>query len=53
MRLSRIFRPEDGLLLEEAVPIRRTLFWVLVWVVIITGIVLFFRYAPRLSPLLD
>ena len=53
MRLSRIFRPEDGIPIEEAVPLRRTLFWVLAWAVIIVGIVLFFRYARYLTPLLD
>lgn len=53
MRLSRIFRPEDVESVEDAVPMRRTLFWILVGLAILAGIVLFFRYARFLSPLLD
>ncbi len=53
MRLSRIFRPEDGQPLEDSVPVRRTLFWVLVWMAIVFGLVLYFEYARHVVPLLD
>ena len=52
MRVSRVFRPEDGPT-EDAVPVRRTLFWIVVWIAILFGIGLFFRYAHFLAPLLD
>jgi hypothetical protein len=53
MRLSRLFRLEDVASTEESVPMRRTLFWILVWAAILAGVVLFFKYARFLTPLLD
>ena len=53
MRLSRIFRPEEMPSPEEAVPLRRTLFWALVWVAVLVGVALYFKYARYLTPLLD
>ncbi len=53
MRLSRIIRPDNGLTAEEAVPMRRALFWIVVGAVIVSGIVLYFGYARHLTPLLD
>lgn len=52
MRLSRIFRPDDGTNFEEAVPLRRAIFWVVVWIAVLSGVVLYFRYARLLTPLL-
>jgi hypothetical protein len=49
----RILRPEDSKHLEETIPLRRILFWVLVWVVIFVGLVLYFEYARLLTPLLS
>ena len=53
LRLLRILRPEDPKHLEETIPLRRVLFWVLVWIVIFVGIVLYFEYARLLTPLLS
>ena len=52
LRLSRILRPEDGINLEETVSFRRAFFWVLVWVGLLVGVALYFRYARLLTPLL-
>jgi hypothetical protein len=52
LRLSRILRPEESKRLEDTIPLRRTLLWVLVWVGIIVGIVLYFKYGRLLTPLL-
>jgi hypothetical protein len=52
LRLSRILRPEETKRLEDTIPLRRTLLWVLVWVGIIVGIVLYFKYGRLLTPLL-
>jgi len=52
LRLSRIFRTDDGTSFDEAVPLRRTVFWVAVWVVVLVGVILYFRYARLLTPLL-
>ena len=52
MRLSRFLRPEETENLEETVPLRRALFWVLVWVGIVVGIILYFKYARLLTPML-
>jgi hypothetical protein len=48
-----MFRPDPGLLTEETVPVRRALFWIATWMVILAGVALFFRYARHLTPLLD
>jgi hypothetical protein len=52
MRLSRIFRSED-LTSDDGVPLRRTLFWIIVWIVVLLGVVLYFKYSRLLTPLLD
>ena len=52
MRLSRILRQDDAAKAEDAIPLRRVVFWVLVWIGITIGIVLYFRYARLLTPLL-
>ena len=52
LRLSRVLRPDDVKYLNETIPLRRTLFWVAVWVGIFTGVVFYFRYARLLTPLL-
>ena len=52
LRLSRIFRPEDAQHLEEKIPLRRKVAWGLVWVGIVIGIALYFKYARLLTPLL-
>ena len=52
LRLSRILRPEEIRNLEEEIPLRRIVGWVLVWVVLIGGVALYFKYARFLTPLL-
>ena len=52
LRLSRILRPEDGTNQEEAIPVRRIVLWLLVWVGLFVGIALYFKYARLLTPLL-
>ena len=50
MRISEIQQqlpPE-----EQSVPVRRALVWSLLLVVIAAGVVLYFRYAGQLQPLL-
>ena len=52
MRLSRILRADDEAPSGEAVSVRRMIFWAVVWLGLLTGIVLYFRYARLLTPLL-
>jgi hypothetical protein len=52
LRLSRILRLEDKANLDETVPLRRAFIWVLVWIGLIVGVALYFKYARLLSPLL-
>ena len=52
LRLSRILHPEEKRPLEDTIPLRRTLFWVLIWIAIIVGIILYFKYQRLLTPLL-
>lgn len=52
MRLSRIIRSDIEGTPADAVSRRRMIFWVAVWVVLLAGIVLYFKYARFLTPLL-
>ena len=52
LRLSRILRPEDTESLDESIPMRRALFWVVVWLGILVGLALYFKYARLLTPML-
>jgi type VI protein secretion system component VasF len=52
LRLSRILRPEDGSNQDETIPLRRVILWVLVWVALLVGVALYFKYARLLTPLL-
>jgi hypothetical protein len=52
LRLSRVPRPVDTRTLDEKIPLRRVLFWVVVWVGILLGIAFYFTYARLLTPLL-
>jgi hypothetical protein len=52
MRLSRMFSANDDAPPDDNVSVRRIMFWVLVWVGLLAGIVLYFRYARFLTPLL-
>ena len=52
MRLSRKIRADFERAPAEAISRRRVMFWVLVWVVLLTGIALYFKYARFLTPLL-
>ncbi|MEP6620073.1 MAG: hypothetical protein ABJE47_12185 [bacterium] len=52
MRLSRFLRPGDTDLLDETVPMRRVVFWIAVWAGILLGLVLYFKYARHLVPML-
>ena len=53
LRLSRILRLEDGKNLDETVSLRRAFVWVLVWIGLLVGVALYFKYARLLTPLLD
>jgi hypothetical protein len=49
VRLSRFIRnPSSG---EDAIPLRRVIVWALVGVVVILGLVLYFRYERLVLPL--
>lgn len=52
MRLSRIIRSDIEGTPEETISRRRVMFWVAVWVVLLVGIALYFKYARFLTPLL-
>ncbi len=52
MRLSRMFRADEDAAPGDSVSVRRALLWVLVWVGLLAGIVLYVRYARFLTPLL-
>ena len=52
LRISRVFRPDDGTNREETVSLRRALVWLLVWVGLLAGVALYFKYARLLTPLL-
>ena len=51
MRLSRMFRADDETR-KDTIPLRRLMFWVAVWIVLLAGIVMYFQYARLLTPLL-
>jgi hypothetical protein len=52
MRVSRKFRLFGDAGEGEDIPTRRILVWVLVWIAILAGIVLYFKYARLLTPML-
>lgn len=52
LRLSRFLLPEQTDTPEEAIPLRRVLFWVVVWLGLIVGIALYLKYARHLAPML-
>ena len=52
MRLSRVLKPNDAKYQDEIIPKGRIAFWVLVWVGILVGLVLYFKYARLLTPML-
>ena len=51
MRLSRILRSDERPS-EDLIPLRRIVFWAVVWTGLLAGIALYFRYARLLTPLL-
>jgi hypothetical protein len=51
MRLSRMFRA-DNESPGDTIPLRRVVFWAIVWITLLVGIVLYFKYARLLTPLL-
>jgi len=51
MRLSRMFRADDETP-GDTIPLRRVVFWTVVWIGLLVGIVLYFKYARLLTPLL-
>jgi hypothetical protein len=51
MRLSRMFRADDESQ-GDTIPLRRVVFWAAVWIALLVGIVLYFKYARLLTPLL-
>ncbi len=53
MRLSRVLKPNDSRNQDEIIPKRRIAFWVVVWIGIIVGLVLYFKYARLLTPMLS
>ena len=52
MRLTRVLRPDDSNNSDERIGVRRIVFWAVVWVGILMGIVFYFKYARLLTPLL-
>jgi hypothetical protein len=52
MRLSRVLKPNDVKYQDEAIPTRRKAVWVVVWIGILVGIVMYFKYARLLTPML-
>lgn len=52
MRLSRVLRQQDAEIGDESVTLRRALLWVVVGLAIAVAIVLYFKYARLLVPLL-
>ena len=52
VRLTRVLRPDDSNNTDERIGVRRIVFWVVVWVGILMGIVFYFKYARLLTPLL-
>ena len=53
LRLSRIFRRSDTPGDPDAVPLRRALMWGLVALVLVVGVVLYFKYARLVVPILS
>jgi hypothetical protein len=52
LRLSRIFRRSDTTADRDAVPLGRALLWALFGVVLLVGLVLYFKYERVVLPLL-
>ena len=52
MRLSRVLKPNDVKYQDEAIPVRRIVIWAIVWIGVLAGIVLYFKYARLLTPML-
>jgi hypothetical protein len=52
VRLTRVLRPDDSDNADERIGVRRIVFWAVVWVAILMGIVFYFKYARLLTPLL-
>jgi hypothetical protein len=52
MRLPHVLRQQDGEIGDESVTLRRALLWLVVGVAITVAIVLYFKYARFLVPLL-
>jgi hypothetical protein len=52
LRLSRIFRGQGSTPDPEAVPLRRTLPWLLLGAAVIAGLVMYFKYERLVVPLL-
>jgi hypothetical protein len=52
LRLSRIFRQPEPAPDPDAVPLRRVLVWALVGLVLVAGLVLYFKYERLVAPLL-
>ena len=52
VRLSRILRPSSTPTDPDAVPPRRALLWLAFWVVLLVGLVLYFKYERLIVPLL-
>jgi hypothetical protein len=51
LRLSRIFRRSDATADPDAVPLGRALLWALFGVVLLVGLVLYFKYERVVLPL--
>ena len=52
MRLSRILRADDETTTGEVISFRRKIFWAVVWIALLAGMALYFKYARLLTPLL-
>ena len=52
VRLSRVFRQPDAQTETDSVPLRSIVLWAVVAAAIVAGVVLYFRFARHLTPLI-
>jgi hypothetical protein len=52
LRISRILRGQGSTPDPDAVPLRRTLLWLLFGVMVMAGLVMYFKYERLVVPLL-
>ena len=52
LRLSRILRQSQATPQSDVIPLSRALLWLAFWVVLLVGLVLYFKYERLVVPLL-